>query len=122
MDEKLMVQAYKLKDALENDERVLALSKAEKIMENDEDVMQLSYRFSLANDNYNETLRHFPLDSDEARKAQKELYEAKKNLDAHPLVSDYLKKYQQVRLMYEQVDKLIFNKFNNKPDCKSEKR
>ena len=98
MDEKLMVQAYKLKDALENDERVLALSKAEKIMENDEDVMRLSYRFSLANDNYNETLRHFSLDS------------------------DYLKKYQQVRLMYEQVDKLIFSKFNNKPDCKSEKR
>lgn len=122
MDEKLMVQAYKLKDALENDERVLALSKAEKLMENDEDVMRLSYRFSLANDNYNEILRHFPLDSDEARKAQKELYEAKKNLDAHPLVSDYLKKYQQVRLMYEQVDKVIFNKFNNKPDCKSEKR
>ncbi len=122
MDEKLMVQAYKLKDALENDERVLALSKAEKLMENDEDVMRLSYRFSLANDNYNETLRHFPLDSDEARKAQKELYEAKKNLDAHPLVSDYLKKYQQVRLMYEQVDKVIFNKFNNKHYCKSEKR
>ena len=122
MDEKLMVQAYKLKEALENDERVLALSKAEKLMENDEDVMRLSYRFSLANDNYNEILRHFPLDSDEARKAQKELYEAKKNLDAHPLVSDYLKKYQQVRLMYKQVDEVIFNKFNNKHYCKSEKR
>ena len=76
MNEDLILEVYKLKEVLENDPRVKDMLEAERIMENDEDVMRLSYRFSIANDEYNEALRHFKIDSGEARNAQKKLYEA----------------------------------------------
>lgn len=122
MNEDLILEVYKLKEVLENDPRVKDMLEAERIMKNDEDVMRLSYRFSIANDEYNEALRHFKIDSGEARNAQKKLYEAKLALDSNPLVSDYLKKYQQVRLMYSQIDEIVFAKFHNKAKCLNEKR
>ncbi len=58
-------------------------------MENDPEVIKLSLIFQNAQENYNFALKHFKEDSEEVKKAQKSLYEAKKNLDEHPLVKEY---------------------------------
>lgn len=121
MDEELIKEAYILKEKLENDERVKLLNQAEKLMEQDEDVMRLSYAFEMAQTNYNDMLRFYDQNSDEVKNAQKKLYEAKKQLDSHTLVIDYLKKYQEVRKMYRQIEESIFAKFNNHK-CINEKR
>lgn len=113
MNDELLKEAYKFKETIENDERVTALKKAEKEMENSEEVMRLAYAFSCAQDDYNDTLRHFSMDSKEARDKQHKLYETKLALDSHPLVKEYNKKYKKVRLMYEKIQKEIFTPFNS---------
>ena len=115
-----MNEAYALKEILEKDERVIKLKQDEYEMENSEEVMRLSYSFSCAQDEYNDILKHFKPDSDEARKYQRKLYESKANLDSHPLVKKYLQSYQEVRLIYNKIQKEIFNPFNTH-ECK-EKR
>ena len=42
------------------------------------------------------------------------LYEAKLNLDNHPLVKEYNEAYKEVRLLYEIINKELFNDFNLK--------
>lgn len=121
MDEELIKQAYALKELLDSDERVLKLNEAEKEMENSEGVMRLSYAYSVAQDEYNDALRHFKIESNEARELQKKLYEAKKSLDEHPLVQNYLKRYQDVRLMYNKIQNELFKPFNRHV-CNEEKR
>ncbi len=106
-----MKEAYVLKDEMEKDERVINLKKAEKAMENCEDVMRLSYAFSCAQDEYNDILKHFEIDSAEAKKYQKKLFEVKRKLDEHPLVKNYLQHYQKVRLMYEDIQESVFRPF-----------
>ncbi|MCH5172426.1 MAG: YlbF family regulator [Erysipelotrichales bacterium] len=106
-----MKEAYVLKELLENDERIIRLKKDEKEMENSEEVMRLSYAFSCAQNEYNDILKHFKTDSDEAKKYQRKLYEAKKNLDSHPLVKKYLQSYQEVRLVYNKIQDEIFKPF-----------
>ena len=108
-----MKEAYALKELMETDERVIKLKKDEEEMENNEEVMRLSYIFSCAQNEYNDILKHFKVDSEEAKKYQKKLYEAKTNLDSHPLVRKYLQSYQEVRLIYNKIQKEIFKPFNN---------
>ncbi len=121
MEEKLIKAAEKLKETMESDVRTKKLLIAEKSMENDEEVMRLSYAFSVAQDEYNDILRHFSKDSEEAKKYQHKLFLAKQQLDLHPLVQAYLKCYQEVRKMYDEVDDAIFRKFHNW-SCINEKR
>ena len=121
MDERLSELTYQLKEQLNNDPRVIALNESEKKMNESEEVMALSYKKDRALDYYNEMLRFFSDDSPATIKARQDLAQAKKELESHPLVRDYLKKYQEVRLLFEQVNKVLFS-YLNKEMCPQEKK
>ncbi len=104
--------SYELKRALEEDERVIHLNKIEKEMSENEEVMALTYKKDIANDDYSDALNHFKEDNPIVINAQKRFYEAKKNLESHPLVREYLTSYQQVRILYEEINKLLFSILN----------
>ena len=113
MDEKITELTYKLKEQLQNDPRIIALNESEKKMNESEEVMALSYRKDVALDHYNQLLKYYSDDSKVVVKAKQDLASAKKELESHPLVRDYLQKYQQVRLLFEQVNQSLFSMLNN---------
>ena len=121
MEELTLNKAYELHDEIMKDPRYLHLLKVEKEMEEDEEVCALSYRKDMANDKYNDMLKLFPLESNEVKKAQKELYEAKKALDSHPKVVAYLKAYQVVRELFDQINQIIFEGYEDNLCPKKEK-
>ena len=113
MEEKIILLSEKLKEAIGNDPRYIALNEAEKKMNEDKEVQSLAVAKEKALNEYNDILRHFDRESDTAKKYQKALYEAKKELEEHPLVKDYLVKYQQVRILYEQINSILFSDLNS---------
>ena len=119
MDDKILTLTYQLKNALDSDSRILLLNKLEAEMNSNEEVMSLSYKKDMALDHYNEMLKYFKDDSEEVINARKRLAEAKKELESHPLVREYLLAYQQVRLLYEHVNETLFS-YLNKNMCPSE--
>lgn len=114
MDLILYENLHFLKKALENDPRILKLNELEKELSNNIDAMKLSYQKDLKETNYIDALKHFKTDSNEVKNAQKELYEAKYQLDNLEIVKQYNKAYQEVRLLYEEINKLLFSDFKEK--------
>lgn len=121
MDDELIKKTYQLKESIESDARVLLLKEKEKAMEENEEVMLLSYYFSRAQDEYNDALRHYKEESEEVKEAQRKLFLAKKALDEHPYVQDYVKAYQSVRTMYEELQQALFEPFHTTYLCKEKK-
>ncbi|MFA5481263.1 MAG: YlbF family regulator [Bacilli bacterium] len=111
MNEELIIRITALKKALAEDSRVLRLNDCEKAMENDEQVMLLAYQKDLCESKYNDAIRHHGENSPEAKEARKSLFIAKKKLDEHPLVVKYLSAYQQVRILYEEINEKLFASF-----------
>ena len=103
--------SYELKELLANDERVILLDKLEKEMNDNEEVMALAYKKDVAATKYSDVLSHFSDDSEEAKKALKELSIAKEALNNHPLVKQYLKAYADVRDLYLQINEVLFSNF-----------
>lgn len=112
MNAETILNAYTLKEYIDNDERVILLNKLEKEMMDDEEVQALSYRKDLMNTYYNDALKIYPKDSKEVAAALKRLYEAKKALDEHPKVVAYLKAFQSVRLLMEEINTILYKEFN----------
>ena len=112
MTEKIIELSYKLNDAINHDERIIHLNEVEKRMNECEEVMSLSYKKDMALDRYNEMLKCFKEDSEEVNNARKLLAEAKKNLESHELVREYLKAYQEVRLLFEHINDSLFSILN----------
>lgn len=121
MDEVILKKTEALHQALEKDERVKYLLQKEKEMEQDEEVMVLSYHFSLAQNDYNDALRHFDEGHEEVKKAQRKLYEKKQKLDSHPKVQAYLSAFQEVRRMYDQMQMDLFDPFTHSSRCYEKK-
>ena len=111
MSNDIYSKANDLKERLNNDPRVILLNKLEKEMNENEEVMALAYKKDMACLKYSDVLKHFSEDSQEAKEALKELHEAKKNLDSHPLVKDYLKAYSEVRDLYASINEILFSNF-----------
>lgn len=109
MEKDIYSLAASLKESLKNDPRILKLEKLEKEMDNDKSVMALAYAKDVASSEYSDILNHFAEDSETARKYQKKLYEAKKALDEHPLVKEYLSAYKEVRELYSQINNILFD-------------
>jgi len=116
MNQTLLEKLNLLKNALDNDERVILLNSLDKEISNNEEVMKLSYKKDVMVSEYEEASRHFSEGSKELEIAQKKLYEAKLVLDSHPLVVKYNKAYQEVRKLYENVNNELFKEFVKK-DC-----
>ncbi|MGM9858252.1 MAG: YlbF family regulator [Bacilli bacterium] len=113
MNDILLNLTYELKDALENSNEVKRLKEAEKNMESNEEVMALSYRFSSAQTSYNDILKIYKEDTKEAKEYQHKLYLAKKELDEHPLVKEYLSAFSEVRKIYERINHEILGDFQH---------
>lgn len=97
-----------LKEKIKTSEEYLDLLKKEKEMESNQEVMALAYQVDQCSSFYSDVLSHFPEDSIEVKEARQKLYFAKKALDEHPLVEAYLKAYQKVRLILEEVNDILF--------------
>lgn len=116
MTEELLDLVYKLKDSLSKDERIIKLNELEERMNNSNEVACLANKKEIASDDYNFALTHFSNDSKEVEVAQKKLYEAKKELDLHPLVKEYMEQYKIVRDYYKEINDIIFS-IINKDKC-----
>ena len=111
--------SYELKDLLINDPRIIRLNELEKKMNESEEVMALAYQKDVAVSEYSNALNHFARDSEEVKKAQRNLHIKKEALDSHPLVKDYLKAYSEVRDLYYQLNDILFSNLNlNMKGCK----
>lgn len=114
MNIELINSLTKLKEAINNDPRLLKLNELDKRLNNDEEVMRLAYKKDMASVSYEDALKHFSKDSDEVRDAQKRLHEAKLELDNNELVKEYNLAYKEVRLMYEMINEELFSKFKTR--------
>lgn len=114
MDIKLLDSLTLLKEAIENDPRVKKLNELEERINNDETVMGLSYKKDNASREYEDALRFFKDGSEEVKKAQQALYKAKYELDTNPLVKEYSKAYKEVRLLYDELNNMLFKDFKGK--------
>ena len=112
MNENTLRCAYELHELISTDERVLNLNHLEKEMMDDLEVQSLSKNKDEKNEKYLETIRYFGEKSLECASALKEFYLAKKALEEHPKVRDYLKAYQQVRLLFNEINHILFDEFN----------
>lgn len=106
--------AYELKELLADDERIKKLNSLEEKMNNDDTVIALAYQKDMACLKYSDTLNHYSENSNEAKAAQKELYEKKLALDTNEVVRDYLKAYSSVRDLYTEINAILFNGLNPK--------
>ena len=112
MQEEVITLAYNLKDLLKNDGRIILLNQYEKEMEENEEVMRLCYLKDTANSHYNDMLKIYDKDSLEVSNALKELYLRKKEFEEHPLVRRYLKQYQEVKNLYNEINNILFKDIN----------
>lgn len=97
-----------LKENIKSSEAYITLLEKEKVMENNEEVISLAYQVDIASSEYSEILKHFKEGSHEEKEARHKLYVAKKALDEHPLVKDYLAAYQRLRIMLEEINDILF--------------
>lgn len=114
MDIKIANKCDELRKTIKNDPRVILLDEIEKKMSDDKKVMALSYRKDVAVDEYNDALNHFGEDNEITIKARQKAYEAKKNLDLHPLVKEYNKAYSEIRILYKEINDILFDDFKVK--------
>ena len=112
MDIKTLQKAYELKDLLKSDVRVALLDKAEAELNNDPEVYRLSLIKDEKNDIYNRMVSCYKEYSKEASEALHEFYLAKKQFEEHPKVREYLKRYQVVRELYDEINEILFKELN----------
>ena len=117
MNEELLNSLNKLKEAINNDPRVLKLNELDEKLNKDEEVMKLAYQKDMALISYEDSIKHFGENSKEASEAQKRLYETKLSLDNHPLVKEYNLAYKEVREIYNKINEEIFMRFTKTHRC-----
>lgn len=113
MNERLFYLTNEVKKCLNEDNRIISLNIIEKEMNDNEEVMALAYQKDMALDEYNQILKIYSDNSEEANKARHNLYLKKKELESHPLVKKYLKAYQEVRILYELINEKLFSYLSN---------
>ena len=117
MEERLLEKIEELKLALSTDKRIISLNEKEKMMSESKEVQALSKTMEEAQEKYSLSLSRYGFDGKQSEIDRKALYFAKKNLDEHPLVKDYLASYKIVRELYSKIDEEIFSSFRYKRSC-----
>lgn len=112
MNQNLLEKVTNLKEEINNSPEVKELNRLNSLLENDEEVMKLCYRKDCAVTKYEDALKHFGENSDEAIQAQKELHQVKLELDSNELVKKYNEQFKIVRKIYDKINEEIFNPFN----------
>lgn len=112
MNEKLADSLVNLKQEIENSEEMKKLRILDKELNEDETAMKLAYKKDMLAIQYEDAIKHFGENSKEANLAQKELYQAKLELDNNETVKRYMEQYKIVRKMYDKINEELFNPFN----------
>ena len=112
MNQSLLEKVTKLKQEIDNSPEVKELNRLNSLLENNEEVMRLCYKKDCAATDYEDALKHFGENSEEAIKAQKVLHQAKLALDSNELVKQYNEQFKIVRKIYDKINEEIFNPFN----------
>ena len=112
MNDLLLAKLNELKEVVSSSDEMKTLHKVEEEMSNDEEVMKLAYQKDVLSSKYEDALRHFGENSKEAKEAQKALYQAKLELDSHPLVKKYNEAYKKARKYYDLINATLFEEFN----------
>ena len=112
MNQNLLEKASEIKQEIESLPEVVELKRLDKLLSEDEEVMKLCYRKDVAATKFEDAVRYFGKESDEATKAQKALYQAELELDQNELVKQYNEQYKKVRKIYDKINEEIFNPFN----------
>ncbi len=118
MNEKTYAAALSLRQALEEDPRLIALKEAEARLNQDERAVALSKEKEKLSEAYDEALLHFGEDSDITKEAWHRLYLKKKELDELPASKAYWEKYLPLAKLYRELDSLVFGEFREKRKCK----
>lgn len=108
----LLSRINELKEELTNHPDVIELEKIEKELENNEEIMKLCYRKDSCLTKYEDAIRYFGENSEEAKSAQKLLYQAKLEMDNNEIIKKYNEQFKKVRKLYDKINEEIFNKFN----------
>ena len=112
MNQILLEKALNLKQEIESSPEVVELERLNKLLNEDEEVMKLCYKKDVAATKFEDAIRYFGENSDEALDAQKELHQAKLAMDNNELVKAYNEQYKKVRKIYDKINEEIFNPFN----------
>ena len=112
MNEKLAEKALLLKKEIDSSPEVIELERLNKLLNENEEVMKLCYRKDVCATKFEDTVKIFGKDSEEANEAQRELHQAKLELDSNELVKAYNAQYKKVRQIYDKINEEIFNPFN----------
>lgn len=105
----VLEQSLALNDTLRSSPLFQAMKQAENAMLMDKDVTRLIVFYQTAQENYNYSVR---LSLDNLEKTQKELAQAKKNLDEHPLVLTYQHHFNQLKRVLRDISHDLFDEFN----------
>ena len=111
MDDKIYFLTKSLREEMDKDPRFINLLRLEQEINNNEEVMKLAYKKDMANTKYNDLLKYYKEEDELVVNARKELFKAKKELDSHPLVKEYLKAYSEVEQLLYQVNNILFKDF-----------
>lgn len=104
MDEHLIELINELNNELLHHPLIISVKEAEKEMEDNEEFIKKVVRFQNVTTNYNDAIKlKLPLDE-----LQKELYEAKFELDTLDVVKNYRKKYKEAQEYLDKIAKTIF--------------
>lgn len=114
---KYLELTYELKSLIEKDSRYIILKEKEAAMEANEEVMALSYQKDVKETELSDALRYFGDNSEEVKKAKVALFRASSNLDEHPLVKEYLKAYQDLKNLLDEINDILFSDLKRKK-CK----
>lgn len=111
MDDKIYFLTKELKEEMDKDPRFKLLLSIEEKMNNNEEVIRLAIAKDKANERYNDLLKIYPEENELVVSAKKELFLAKKELDSHPLVKEYLSAYKEVEMLLYEVNQILFKEF-----------
>ena len=106
-----------LKDALDQDERILALDTLDREVNADPKLLELSLEAKKKAEGYANSLYFGQDDPKKTPPAQHELYLAKKQLDEYPLSREYQKAYYAVRRLYAELDEILFGPYRYALSC-----
>ncbi|HZJ89904.1 MAG TPA: YlbF family regulator [Bacilli bacterium] len=110
MDEKIIKYAYRLKKVLDEHEEVIKLNEIEVLLNENAEVKALQSAVLDALEKLSEANEYSYLVA-EQKAARKVLHLAKLKRDENPLIQKYLKQYQKVKKLYDQINQEIFDPF-----------
>ena len=112
MNQKLLDKALEIKEEINSLPEVKELESLDKLLSENEEVMKLCYKKDVCCTKYEDAIRYFGDNSEEALVAQKALHQARLELDNNELVKAYNEQYKKVRKIYDKINEEIFNPFN----------